>query len=157
MHPCVLESCLGHLGVMMGAGGDEPLCLQTPVPPFIWDWVISGFPLPPGSSHPPKARKGSLCDQHKHFPFPHSDKAKHRHKEEHHSAGMQCVLIWGRVGESLSCKLFPSQWGINSRLIGAGLGLKLPAMASGNSSHPHGQCCSQAASRLDRKLKGRRP
>lgn len=38
----------------MGPGGDEPLCLQAPVPPYIRDWVILGFPLPPRvlPSHP---------------------------------------------------------------------------------------------------------
>lgn len=44
------------LGQGWGMGGDEPLCLQAPVPPFIWGWAVLGLP-PPGSSHPPSAWK----------------------------------------------------------------------------------------------------
>lgn len=61
VHSCSLEKLLSrHLGVKMDPGGDELLCLQAPVPPFIWDWVISGFP-PGVLPSTPKAWKGSLC------------------------------------------------------------------------------------------------
>ena len=74
------------------------------------------------------------------------NKARHIHKERH-SAGMQCVLIWGRVrgvpsASFLAANSSQGNEGIKGRLIGAGLGLTLPAVASGSNSHLHGQCCS---------------
>lgn len=127
------------LGSRWGPGGDEPLCLQSPVPPFIWGWVILGFPSPPPRGPPihPKLEKEACVVSTSIF----HTATKRTHRYKHHRAGMQYVLIWGRGGgiicQSLSCKLFPRKWGvgINNRLFAAGLA----EVASGSNSHPPGQ------------------